>query len=112
MPIRAVPDALWPGAARSWGERRCEVTTISHEPSRVVQRPWAQVLVPETWASLAIVVIWLSVLFATIWGGDIVSTTTGGTNSTVPTAVVLAPFAFAATWVIARYGFRGRKTDD
>ena len=87
------------------------MTSISHEPSRSVQTRWVQFLGPEMWASLAIVVIWLSVLFATIWGGDIVSATTGGTSSSVPTAVALAPFAFAATWVIARYGFRFDRSD-
>lgn len=81
------------------------MTSLSHEPVGV-QRPWAHVLVSEMWASLAIVVIWLSVLCATIWGPDIVSTSAGGSSSNVPSAVALAPFAFAATWVIAKYGFR------
>jgi hypothetical protein len=58
------------------------------------------------WASFAIMVIWLSVLCATIWGPDIHSSTPGGTDSTVPSAVVLALFAFLATWVIVRSGFR------
>jgi hypothetical protein len=80
------------------------MTSISHEPTRV-QKPWTDLLVSEMWASLAIVVIWLSVLCAIIWGPDMVSTTAGSTT-TVPSAVALAPFAFVATWVIAKYGFR------
>jgi hypothetical protein len=87
------------------------MTSISHDSARGTQRPWAQVVVRETWASLAIMVIWLAVLCATVWGPDIVSTTPGGTTSTVPSAVALGPFAFFATWVIARYGFRRQPSD-
>ncbi len=85
------------------------MTTISHEPSRVVQERrsgWLQLLVPEMWAFLAIIVIWLSVLFDAIFGPDIVNSTAGGDHSTVPSAVAVALFAFLATWVVARYGFR------
>jgi uncharacterized membrane protein (DUF485 family) len=90
-------------------ERRCEMATISHEPSGVVQerRQWSsQVLVPEMWASLAIVVMWLSVLFDAIFGPDIVTAGVAGDRSSVPSAVAVALFAFLATWVVARYGFR------
>lgn len=85
------------------------MTTIPHEPARIAQEKpgWSlQLLVPEMWASLAIVVMWLSVLFCAIWGPDLVSTTPGGTDTSVPAAVVVAPFAFLGTWVVARYGFR------
>jgi hypothetical protein len=96
------------------GGRRSEMTTISHEPSRVVheKRDWVpQLLVPEMWASLAIIVIWLAVLFDAVFGPDIVADTYLGDHTTVPSAVVLALFAFFATWVIARNGFRReRKT--
>jgi uncharacterized membrane protein (DUF485 family) len=60
------------------------------------------------WASLAIIVIWLSVLFDAVFGPDIVNTSAGGDSSTVPSAVAVALFAFLATWVVARYGFRAR----
>ena len=92
------------------------MTTLPHEPARVVpeKRRWPELLVAEMWASLAIVGIWLAVLFATIYGPDIV-TTNGpggtGTTSTVPSAVVVALFAFLATWVVARYGFRQGRRD-
>ncbi|MGZ8481923.1 MAG: hypothetical protein ACXWWO_05650 [Candidatus Limnocylindria bacterium] len=92
------------------------MTSISHEPSRVVrEKRLAQLLVPEMWASLAIVVIWLSVLATAIWGPDIV-TNNGvgdiGERTTVPSAVVVSLFAFLATWVVAKYGFRhGQETD-
>ena len=85
------------------------MSTISHEPVRAAREPrsWSeQLLVREMWASLAIMVMWLSVLFCAIWGPDLVSTTPGGTDTSVPAAVVVAPFAFLGTWVVARYGFR------
>lgn len=81
---------------------------VSHEPSGVVQeqRRWSsQLLVPEMWASLTIIVMWLSVLFDAVFGPDIVTTGVAGGSSTVPSAVVVALFAFLATWVVARYGF-------
>jgi len=85
------------------------MTTISQEPTRARRSPWSEVLVPEMWASLAIAVIWLSVLFAAVFGPDIVNTTAGGDRSVVPSAVIVAGFAFFATWVIARHGFGGRR---
>lgn len=90
------------------------MTTVSQEPSRVdrTQRPWSQVLVPEMWASLTIIVIWLSVLFDAVFGPDIVTTDVAGASSTVPSAVVVALFAFLATWVVARYGFRPERKRD
>jgi hypothetical protein len=89
-------------------QRRSEMTTISHEPSQAVEkkRGWSsEFLVREMWASLAIAVIWLSVLFDAIYGPDIVNHTAGGDFSTVPSAVVVALFAFLATWVVAKYGY-------
>jgi ABC-type antimicrobial peptide transport system permease subunit len=90
------------------------MTTVSHEPSRTdqTQRPWSQVLVPEMWASLTIIVMWLSVLFDAVFGPDIVTTDVAGTSSTVPSAVVVALFAFLATWVVAKYGFGDQRKRD
>jgi hypothetical protein len=90
------------------------MTTISQEPSRVVEeKRWrwsSEFLVREMWASLAIAVIWLSVLFDAIYGPDIVNRSAGGDFSTVPSAVAVALFAFLATWVVAKYGYpRERK---
>ena len=94
------------------------MTAIPHEPPRVVgERPRSesQFLVREMWTSLAISVIWLSVLCAAIFGPDIVSNYgvgDVGERTTVPSAVVVALFAFLATWVVAKYGFGpGRKAD-
>ncbi len=94
------------------------MTTIPHEPSGVVEKNerWsARLLVPEMWTSLAIIVIWLAVLLDAIFGPDIVaiSGTPGGTetHTTVPSAVLVAPFAFFATWVVARHGYRHERKD-
>jgi hypothetical protein len=83
-------------------------TTVSHESSGVLpeRRPlFAQVLVREMWASLAIAVMWLAVLFDALFGPDLVISNTSGT-STIPSAVIVALFAYLATRVVARYGFR------
>jgi hypothetical protein len=85
------------------------MTSVPHEPSRAVQeqpRLSRLLLVPELWASLTIVVMWLSVLFDAVYGPDIVSHGVAGDTTTVPSAVVVALFAFLGTWVVARYGFR------
>jgi hypothetical protein len=85
------------------------MTTIPHEPSRAVQekpRLSTLLLVPEMWASLTIIVMWLAVLFDAIYGPDIVSHGVAGDSAIVPSAVVVALFAFLGTWVVARYGFR------
>jgi hypothetical protein len=89
------------------------MSTMTHGPSDVVQenRRWSLPLVPEVWASLAIAVIWLSVLFTAIWGPDIVNTSAGGDSSTVPSVVPVAIFAFLATWVVAKYGFRRTRSE-
>jgi hypothetical protein len=84
------------------------MSTMSHEPRVAPEgRAWSlQLRVPEMWASLAIVVMWLSVLFDALFGPDIVVTTHVGDRTVVPSAVIVALFAFLATWVVARYGFR------
>lgn len=64
-------------------------------------------ITPEVWPSLTIGVVWLSVLFDALFGPDIVTNNGAGANtSSVPSAVVVAFFAFLTSWVVARYGFR------
>ncbi len=77
------------------------------------RRDWTQrVLVEEMWASLAIVAIWLTVLFDALYGPDFVSSNGAGTSTTtIPSAVIVAFFAYLATRVVARYGF-GRQRED
>jgi hypothetical protein len=61
----------------------------------------------EVAASIAIGVMWLAVLFDALFGPDIVTSNGAGTStSSTPSAVVVALFAFLATWVLARYAFR------
>jgi hypothetical protein len=87
------------------------MATVPHEPSQVgpERQRWSlQLLVPEVWASLAIAVMWLAVLFDAVWGPDFVSSTSGGSTTTIPSAIIVAVFAYLGTRVVARYGF-GRK---
>jgi hypothetical protein len=72
------------------------------------RQAWAErVLVREMWASLAISVIWLAVLFDAILGPDLVSTS-ATSSTTIPSAILVAPFAYLATAVVAKYGL-GRR---
>jgi hypothetical protein len=66
--------------------------------------------VREMWAALAVGVIWLAVLVDALFGPDIVTSNASG-YARIPSAVVLAFFAFLATWVIARHGFGHRDND-
>jgi uncharacterized membrane protein (DUF485 family) len=89
------------------------MTTIPHESHSVRERQSSpsQFVVREMWASIAISTMWLTVMFTAIFGPNIVNTTVGGSSSSVPCAVVLAVFAFAGTWIVARYGFHRRRDD-
>ena len=90
------------------------MTTVPHksdalpERQRRIPRP----LVPEMWPSLASAAMWLAVLFDALFGPNIVSTGVTSTTS-VPSAVVVALFAYLGTRVVARYGFdRSRHRSD
>jgi hypothetical protein len=60
------------------------------------------------WASLAIGLIWMVVLVDALVGPDIVSSNPGSSFTRVPSAIVLAFFAWLATRVIATHAF-GRR---
>ena len=81
------------------------MTTISHEQLQMPlddRHSWFEAR--DMWASLAIAAMWLAVLFDAVYGPDIVSVS--ATSSTrVPSAVVVALFAWLATRAVARYGF-------
>ena len=62
----------------------------------------------DIWVSMAITVIWFVLFAVALFGPDIVTSTPGGTTSTCPSAVIVAPFAFLASWVVARNGFGSR----
>ncbi len=89
------------------------MATIAHEPAEASseeQRRYLRLRVPEMWASLAIAVMWLAVLFDAVYGPDIVSNNV--TNTTrIPSAIVVALFAYLATRVVARYGFGPTRKD-
>jgi ABC-type antimicrobial peptide transport system permease subunit len=91
------------------------MTAIPHEPSNLHRDApttwWAQLIVPQMWATLAIVVIWLAVLFASIYAADTQTWSVSGDHATIPSAVLITPFAFLATWVVARNGYRRDKAD-
>jgi hypothetical protein len=75
------------------------------EPLRLGRR--LQQMPAEVWPSLAISVMWLAVLFDSLFGPSIETSDGAGTNtSSVPSAVVVALFAWLATWVVARAAFR------
>jgi hypothetical protein len=73
---------------------------------------WLRFLVAEAWPSMAIAVIWLSVLFDALWGPDIIASSAGASYTRIPSAILVAFFAYLATRVVARYGFGAVKSDD
>src|SRR5580765_7481621 len=92
-----------------FGEEVENMSTMSHEPSRVVNERsrWSSLrLVPEMWASLAITSMWVAVFVTAIWGPDARFNGNDGTSSSIPTAVFVTVFAFLGTLVVARHGFR------
>ena len=84
------------------------MATISHQPSETLpaqERPAPRAPVRDMWASLAIAAMWLAVAFDAMFGPEIVSSNPGGSTTTIPSAVVVALFAYLGTRVVARYGF-------
>jgi hypothetical protein len=82
------------------------MATASHQPAALPerQRRYRRLLVPEMWASLAIVVMWVAVLLDALFGPDFVSA--NGTGVTrIPSAIILALFAYLGTRAVAKYGF-------
>jgi hypothetical protein len=86
--------------------------TVSHEIPGALPEPrrWSRLLVREMWASLAIAVIWLAVLFDAVFGPDFVASNANGTTR-IPSAIVVALFAYLATRAVAKYGFTPARRD-
>ena len=84
-------------------------TTSQPSPTIAAPRPLpADLFVRNMWAGLAISVMWLAVLFDALFGPDLVFTSGGATSSTtIPSAVVVALFAWLATKAVAKHGFSG-----
>ena len=86
-------------------------TVPTHATDAPSKSRWsARFAVPDMWPALAIGVIWLVVLVAALFAPDLV--TNSPTSFTrIPSAIILAFFAWLATWVIARHGFGRRRND-
>ena len=85
------------------------MSTISHGAGTDApgSRRWdVRALVPEMWASLAIGVMWLAVAASAIWGSNIATWSNDGSHANIPSAVIVAVFAWLGTHAVARYGFR------
>ena len=78
---------------------------VSDSPSE--SRIQRRSVVAEMWTSLAIGVIWLVVLADALFGPDIVVSNASGFTR-LPSAIILALFAWLATRVVAKYGFDHR----
>jgi predicted MFS family arabinose efflux permease len=87
------------------------MSTVSHVPSTVVRRPtWIDAR--DMWASLAIVAIWLAVAVSAAFGPEFHSSDAAGTNTTIPSGIIVALFAMFATMSVAKRGFdRKEKTE-
>jgi hypothetical protein len=89
------------------------MATVPHQPAALPERQrwYRRFLVPEMWASLAIIVMWLAVLLDALFGPDFVSAS--GTSMTrIPSAIILALFAYLGTRAVAKYGFGHRPDPD
>ena len=89
------------------------MTAVSPPAAAPKKERWpSRLVVSEMWASIAISIMWLAVLLDALFGPDVVSSTGAGANATtIPSAVLVALFAYLGTRVVARYGFhRGRDT--
>jgi hypothetical protein len=89
------------------------MTSVADKPLEVEPewKPWSdRLLVREMWGTLAISIMWLAVLFDAIYGANIVSVSNDGNSTRIPSAVVVAFFAFLATAAVAKRTF-GQKSD-
>ena len=84
------------------------MSTISHEPSVQIQRPW-WIEARNMWASLAITAIWVVVMVTSLVGPDFETVSSGGDRVTVPSGVGIAFFAVLATVAVAKYGFEKKE---
>lgn len=82
------------------------MSTISHGAGSEPRRWDIRSVVPEMWASIAITVMWLAVTACAIWGPDIATFSNDGSHANIPSAVIVAFFAWLGTHAVARYAFR------
>ena len=68
----------------------------------------ARLLVPAFWGAVSIVAMWLAVLFDGVFGGDMVfsnPSNPGSGPTIIPSAVLVALFAFVGTAAVAKRAF-------
>jgi hypothetical protein len=89
------------------------MATVPQQPAAlpVGQPRYRRLLVPEMWASLAIIAMWLTVLLDALFGPDFVSAS-GASMTRIPSAIIVALFAYLGTRVVAKYGFGHRPDHD
>ena len=84
------------------------MSTVSHEPSTVVRRrTWIDAR--DMWASLTIVAIWLAVAVSAAFGQDFRGVDVSGSNTTIPSGILVALFAMFATMSVAKHGFNPKE---
>jgi hypothetical protein len=104
--MRAAADAAGAAGCEPRREGGTTMTSVTHGSAPLRARPqWAEFLrIREMWASLAIMTMWLAVLFDAVYGPDFVSTNGSGLQTTtIPSAIVVALFAFLGTASIAKH---------
>jgi len=90
------------------------MTATMHEPSTsgpARDGIATRFLVPAFWGAVSIVAMWLAVLFDGVFGGDMVFSKSGSGPTIIPSAVMVALFAFLGTTAVARRAFRSRDVD-
>ena len=82
-----------------------EMSTVSHHPAGSMEygSGTSMLLLRDMWASLAISAMWIAVAVSAVWGPNLVSSNGAGTQAvTVPSAIVVALFAFLGSWALLK----------
>ena len=82
------------------------MTTVVHGADAGGKRRWSEgFAVRDVSVSLAIAVMWIVVLLDALLGPDIVASSAGTSYTRVPSAVIVALFAYLATRIVAKWGY-------
>jgi hypothetical protein len=82
------------------------MATVHDTPGRALpteSRP-SRASTRDVWPSVAICAMWLAVLLDALFGPDMVFNNTDG-STVIPSAVVVALFAYLGTRALAKHGF-------
>jgi len=85
------------------------MSTVSHEPSTVIRRPW-RIDARDMWTSLTIVAIWLAVAVSAAFGPTMKTYDVSGSGASIPSGIIVALFAMFATMSVAKRGFDRKET--